>query len=83
MDPHDSGTIKLNGKEVTIKNPMDSIKQGMIMLSEDRREYGLIPVRSVRENASIANLAVPISMVDTHIRRKKKRKLRRCSRRWR
>ena len=56
LDPHDSGTIKLNGKEVTIKNPMDSIKQGMIMLSEDRREYGLIPVRSVRENASIANL---------------------------
>ena len=66
LDPHDSGTIKLNGKEVTIKNPMDSIKQGMIMLSEDRREYGLIPVRSVRENASIANLASYIYGGYTH-----------------
>ena len=66
LDPHDSGTIKLNGNEVTIKNPMDSIKQGMIMLSEDRREYGLIPVRSVRENASIANLASYIYGGYTH-----------------
>ena len=56
LDPHDSGTIKINGKEVTIKNPRQSIDNGMIMLSEDRREYGLIPVRSVQENASIANL---------------------------
>ena len=36
------------------------------MLSEDRREYGLIPVRSVRENASIANLASYIYGGYTH-----------------
>ena len=72
LDPHDSGTIKLNGKEVTIKNPMDSIKQGMIMLSEDRREYGLIPVRSVRENASIANLASYIYGGYTHKKKEEK-----------
>lgn len=56
LDPHDSGTVKVNGKEVNVKDPRTSIDNGVIMLSEDRREYGLIPVRSVMENASIANL---------------------------
>ena len=56
LDPHDSGKVKLNGKEVPVKNARTSIDNGLIMLSEDRREYGLIPVRSVKENASLANL---------------------------
>lgn len=56
LDRHDSGTVKLNGKEIPVKDPRTSIDNGLIMLSEDRREYGLIPVRSVMENASIASL---------------------------
>lgn len=56
LDPHDSGKVKVNGKEVQVKDPRGSIDNGVIMLSEDRREYGLVPVRSVMENASIANL---------------------------
>lgn len=72
LDPHDSGTIKLNGKDVKIKNPMEAIKKGMIMLSEDRREYGLIPVRSVRENASIANLSSYIYGGVTHKKKEEK-----------
>ncbi|HIW84303.1 MAG TPA: sugar ABC transporter ATP-binding protein, partial [Candidatus Dorea gallistercoris] len=72
LDPHDTGTIKLSGKDVKIKNPMEAIKQGMIMLSEDRREYGLIPVRSVKENASIANLASYIYGGITHKKKEEK-----------
>lgn len=66
LDPHDSGTVKLNGKEISVKDPRTSIDNGLIMLSEDRREYGLIPVRSVMENASIASLKNYIYSGYTH-----------------
>lgn len=56
LDPISSGTIKVKGKPVTIKRPADSIENGIVMLSEDRRRYGIIPVRSVMENASLPNL---------------------------
>ena len=47
---------KVHGKEVTIKKVSDSIAQKVVMLSEDRRRYGIIPIRSVMENASISSL---------------------------
>ena len=53
LDPYDEGKIKVHGKEVTIKKVSDSIAQKVVMLSEDRRRYGIIPIRSVMENASI------------------------------
>lgn len=56
MDHKDSGTALIDGKEVTIKSPHDAIEKKLIMLSEDRKEYGVIPVRSVMENASVASL---------------------------
>ncbi len=56
LDPVTSGTVKIKGKEVKIKNTKDSIRHKMVMLSEDRRRYGIIPIRSVMENASIASL---------------------------
>lgn len=56
LDPHDSGEVKIDGKPVKIKSPSDSIKNRMVMLSESRRDDGIVPVRSVMENASLANL---------------------------
>lgn len=56
LDPTTSGTVCIHGKEVRIRRPEDSIDHSMVMLSEDRRRYGIIPVRSVLENASIASL---------------------------
>lgn len=56
LDPHDSGVIKIDGKEIKIKSPGDSIKNKLVMLSESRRDDGIIPVRSVMENASLGNL---------------------------
>lgn len=56
LDPYDEGTIKVHGKEVNIKKVSDSINQKVVMLSEDRRRYGIIPIRSVMENASISSL---------------------------
>ena len=56
LDPINTGTIKINNKPVTIRKVRDAIKNGLAMLSEDRRRYGIIPIRSVRENATLANL---------------------------
>lgn len=56
LDSLDSGTVKIEGKEISVRHTQECIRQGMAMLSEDRRLYGIVPVRSVRENAVLANL---------------------------
>lgn len=56
LDPKTSGIAEIKGKEVDIKNVRQSIENGMVMLSEDRRRYGIIPVRSVKENTTLSNL---------------------------
>lgn len=56
LDPITAGTIKIKGKNVTIKNVRQSIQNGLVMLSEDRRRYGIIPMRSVRENTTLSFL---------------------------
>lgn len=40
-DAKTSGTIKLDGKEIVIKRPSDAIKQGIALLTEDRKRTGL------------------------------------------
>jgi inositol transport system ATP-binding protein len=56
LDPLDSGTIEVGGKNITIRNVSDSVENGIAMCSEDRRRYGLVLVRSVRENLGLPNL---------------------------
>jgi inositol transport system ATP-binding protein len=53
----DAGTITINGREVSIKEPADAIKAGMGLLTEDRKGTGIMGVLSVRDNMTIANLA--------------------------
>ncbi len=56
MDPFDSGEIEVSGEKlapVTIKN---TIGNGLVMASEDRRKYGIIGGRSIKENISLPNL---------------------------
>jgi inositol transport system ATP-binding protein len=50
------GTIKVNGKQVTINQPADAIRHGMALLTEDRKLTGLYLNASVRENMFIANI---------------------------
>ena len=56
-DRADSGTIRLDGRPVTIRSPGDAIRQGIALLTEDRKAHGLIPARSARENFSLASLS--------------------------
>lgn len=56
LDKYDSGKIFLRGKEVQIKNATDAIEKGIAMVSEDRRKYGIVPMRDIVENTSLASL---------------------------
>ncbi len=56
LDSKTSGEVKIKGRKVQIKNVGQSIENGMVMLSEDRRRYGIIPVRSVKENTTLSHL---------------------------
>jgi inositol transport system ATP-binding protein len=51
------GVIRINGKEVSIKSPADAIRNGMALLTEDRKLTGLYLNASVRENMFIANIS--------------------------
>lgn len=53
-DKADSGTLKVNGKEIKINAPIDAMQQGMAYLPEDRKRDGIIADLSVRENIIIA-----------------------------
>ena len=54
LDHRDTGEIYVHGKRVEINRCSDAIKHGIAMASEDRRAEGIIPVRSSRENISLA-----------------------------
>lgn len=56
-DKRDSGTIKLDGKELKIKHPRHAIANEIGLLTEDRKEQGLILMLSLRENFGLPNLA--------------------------
>ena len=56
MERYDSGEIFLDGKPIQVKNIRRAIDQGITMVTEDRRKFGIVPVRSVLENASLATL---------------------------
>lgn len=56
LDPHTAGSVFINGKQACIKNVRQSIKQGMVMLTEDRRRTGIVPILSVKVNTTLASL---------------------------
>lgn len=52
-----SGTIKINGKQVVLKNVKDAINNKLAYVSEDRKRYGLILIDSVRGNMTLSALS--------------------------
>jgi inositol transport system ATP-binding protein len=73
LDPHDSGTIKIEGREVRIRSVADAIRNHMVMLSEDRKRYGIIPMRDITENVTLSSLEKVIYGGYRHIRVERKR----------
>jgi monosaccharide-transporting ATPase len=54
IDAADQGTLKIGGKEVSIRTPTDAIAQGFGFCPEDRKAEGIFGDLSVRENIVIA-----------------------------
>ena len=51
-----SGTLKLDGKEVHLKNIKDAIKHKIAYVTEDRKGNGLVLSNSIKINTTLANL---------------------------
>lgn len=52
-EPRSAGRIFINGEEVAIKSPYQAIKNGLAMVTENRRETGFLDNFSIRQNISI------------------------------
>lgn len=57
-DPKESGEIILDGKALTINNPEDAIRQGIVLAPEDRKKEGLCTKLSIRDNIALPNLDI-------------------------
>jgi rhamnose transport system ATP-binding protein len=56
-DPATAGTIKLDGKPVTIKTPDEAMALGIGYVPEDRKEHGLVLEMSIADNITLPILA--------------------------
>lgn len=55
-DPLDAGEVHMNGKRLSIRNPMDAVRQGLAYLSEDRKYDGLALKMTVAQNITLTNM---------------------------
>ncbi|MBY6540015.1 sugar ABC transporter ATP-binding protein [Rhodococcus sp. BP-349] len=53
VDPRDSGSVKVRGKELKSGNPKAAMRAGIALVPEDRRQQGLIPEMSIERNATL------------------------------
>ena len=51
-----SGDVRLGGDALTGHSPRRSIRRGLVLIPESRKEMGLLMGRSVRENVSLSRL---------------------------
>ena len=70
VDPKESGEIWLDGKEIKIKNPMDAIRQGVVLAPEDRKKDGLCVKLSIRSNIELPNLDIACNKLGVVNRKK-------------
>jgi ribose transport system ATP-binding protein len=54
--PHDSGSIRIMGKEVAIRSPEQAKKLGIGFIPEDRKTEGLMLEDSIQTNIGLPNL---------------------------
>ncbi len=57
IDPYDSGEIIIDGVPAKIHSPKDAIRYGLAMVTEDRRQSGIIAGLAVKANISLAYLS--------------------------
>jgi methyl-galactoside transport system ATP-binding protein len=56
-----AGEILIDGKKAEIRSPRDAIRQGIALITEDRRGSGIFPLLSITMNTAIASLGSYLS----------------------
>ena len=56
-DAPTAGTIELEGRLFRPRSPRSAIRRGVVMLPEDRKQQGLLMLRSILENVTLPHLA--------------------------
>lgn len=51
-----TGSMKLNGRDITVKNPADAVKQNIALVPEERRKEGVLVHEDVSFNLSLVSL---------------------------
>jgi ribose transport system ATP-binding protein len=57
LDVRVAGRVRLFGAPFVIKDPRDSVRHGIVLLTNDRKAMGLAPEMEVLHNASLASLS--------------------------
>lgn len=73
IDPKESGEIFIDGKEVKISCPADSIKAGLVLAPEDRKKDGLCTRLSIADNIALPNLDILCEGLVGTVNRKKEK----------
>ncbi|PND21303.1 sugar ABC transporter [Ensifer sp. MMN_5] len=55
-DPISGGEVLLHGRPVTPRSPIDAIRNGIVLVPEDRKLQGVVLDHSISENIGYANL---------------------------
>ncbi|XEC93374.1 xylose ABC transporter ATP-binding protein [Paenibacillus tarimensis] len=50
------GTVEMGGKPVNIRSTQQAIKEGLALVSEDRKKYGLVLGMDIKNNVTMASL---------------------------
>jgi len=51
-----SGEVRIRGDLVRISSPLQAIRHGLMLVSEDRKRYGIVPAQNIGFNISLASL---------------------------
>ena len=57
VDAYDSGTISIDGKPVTISNPVQARRHGLALVPEDRKKEGLALRLSILNNMTLVKIS--------------------------
>ncbi|MHC6202803.1 ATP-binding cassette domain-containing protein [Breznakiellaceae bacterium SP9] len=63
-----TGKTLIEGREVKMNSIPQAIEQGLAYVTEDRKEYGLVLIESIKENTTLAKLKkiAKVNVIDEH-----------------
>jgi ABC-type sugar transport system ATPase subunit len=56
LDRADRGQILVNGEPVKVRSPRDGVSSAIAYVPEDRKQHGIVPALTIKENISLAML---------------------------